>query len=335
MGHAGDTLPSTSKDSSQFDTLLARLAASNSVLTRAWTLTAARGDLRFRPRDSKKRHRKFFQILIPLAFSTILVTGGFIWFTADDSWSSPHNTGQPRAVLVDELSGTVPNPSFVRDVEAVLGSVGYAVDYYGPSDVTVGLFQSLPLGGYSLVIIRAHSGESAIYTSESYSKTMHVYEQLTDQVVPVNLDGSAYFAITEKFVTESLRGHFGSTLVVTMGCSGLSGTAMAQAFLEKGAKAYAGWDRAVSPRQTDESISYLVHLMAQGITVREAVELTTNHFAGNQDFQSHLGYYDLSMLPRHQAGLSLEGLAGLASIILVICAGPVAAIIIPKLLGRR
>ena len=336
MSQESDIRPSTSKDPSEFDSLLTRLAlSSNSVSAHVWTTPVARRDLRFRRKGSRKRYRKFFQLLIPVAISTILVMGGFIWLTADNSWSSPHYTGQPKAVLVDELSGTVPNPSFIRDVEGTLGNAGYKVDYYGPSDVTVGLFRSLPLGGYRLVIIRAHSGESAIYTSESYSKTKYVYEQLTDQIVPVNLDGSEYFAITDKFVTESLRTDFNATLVITMGCSGLSGTVMAQAFLERGARAYAGWDRAVSPRQTDESISYLVELIAQGNTVREAIELTTDHFAGNPDFQSQLGYYDLSMLPRHQAGLSLEGLAGLASIVVVMCAGPVAVILVPKLLGRR
>src|SRR6266704_4571099 len=206
MSQESDTSPSTSKDQSEFDSVLTRLAlSSNSVSAHVWTSPVARRDPRLHRRDSGKTYRTFFRLLIPVAISTILVMGGFIWFTADSSWSSPHYTGQTKAVLVDELSGTVPNPSFIRNVEGTLGSAGYKVDYYGPSDVTVGLFQSLPLGGYSLVIIRAHSGESAIYTSESYSKTKYLYEQLTDQIVPVNLDGSEYFAITEKFVTESLR----------------------------------------------------------------------------------------------------------------------------------
>jgi len=318
-----------------FDGLLRRLAESQNPKLVQIRRRATKPSPYTYLKTSKKRRQRLAWIL-PLLFSSILITGVVFWFSADTSWySSSHGLGQLKAALVDELSATVPNPSFVMKVQRDLGNAGYTVDYYPPSQVTVNLFQNLPTRGYELVLIRAHSGETAIYTSEAYSKTKYVYEQLTDQIVPVDLNGHQYFAITQKFVEESLHGSFDQALIVSMGCSGLSGTEMARAFLDRGAKAYTGWDRAVSPRQTDESIMFLVQLITQGKTIREAVGLTTDHFAGTPDFQSQLGYYDLSVAPRHQAGLSLTGLAGLTSVVLVICCGPFAVILIPRLFGRR
>ncbi len=287
-------------------------------------------------RTLKQRSGRISALLVT-ALLSMLVLAGTLWFVWDNSWSTTVPNGNvPRtAALVDELSATVPDLRFLENVNDTLARTGYHLHYYGPSAVTVGFFRILPSIGYDLVIIRAHSGDGTIYTSEPYSKSSYVYEQLTDQIVPAQLDRAVYFAITEKFVESSMHGKFNNALIVTMGCSGLASTGMAQAFLERGAKSYVGWDRAVSPRQTDTEIDLLVRSLAQGVTVKEAVGLAQARFAGDSSFQSRLAYYDQSTVARAQAGVSLEGLGGLVAVVLVMCTGPLVVVLVPRLLGKH
>jgi hypothetical protein len=76
------------------------------------------------------------------------------------------SSGQPRAALVDELSVTYPDPSFIQNAMTTLSSAGYTVEYLGPIRAGVQSFQDLPRGGYTLVIIRAHTAGSTIITSQ-------------------------------------------------------------------------------------------------------------------------------------------------------------------------
>ncbi len=254
----------------------------------------------------------------------------------DNSWRTPtsYKGGAPRAVLVDELSATVPDPSFIDSAKSELSNAGYAVDYIGPADVTVEFFRDLPLKGYSLEVLRTHGGASQIYTSEPYSSSKYVLEQLTDQVASVLLNNQLYFAITTKFVRGAMHGTFPGSLVIEMGCSGLAGTEMAQAFLDRGATAFVGWDRAVSASHTDHAIMNLLGALAQGESLKDAVSSTVSKVGLDPSYQSRLGYYDSTLGPRQKATESLLALSGLLAIVIL----PVAAIalitIFPKFFGR-
>jgi hypothetical protein len=68
---------------------------------------------------------------------------------------------------------------------------------------------------------------------------------------------------------------FENTTVIIMGCDGLITQSMAEAFTQKGAKAYIGWDGPVTPQYVDEAtIKLLEHLVLQKQTVSQAVSLT-------------------------------------------------------------
>ena len=86
---------------------------------------------------------------IVLLLALILVTGG------NDSTA---NDGVKRAVIVDQLSLTQPNPEFISDARGTLAAAGYTVEYIPGEDVTVDIYRSLPDRDYDLVLLRVHAG---------------------------------------------------------------------------------------------------------------------------------------------------------------------------------
>lgn len=66
---------------------------------------------------------------------------------------------------------------------------------------------------------------------------------------------------SEKVSTRNRR--FKNTVIIAMGCDGLKYTSMAEAFVQKGAKAYISWTGDVSPSHTDQATT---HLLQQLIT---------------------------------------------------------------------
>src|SRR6266699_1552852 len=88
------------------------------------------------------------------------------------------------------------------------------LDHSGPSATAIDYFTPLPEQGYDLIIIRAHHGSSqAIITTESYSRSEYLAEQLDGRLVPAQVgSGPVYFALTPRFVHQDMIGSFpGST----------------------------------------------------------------------------------------------------------------------------
>jgi hypothetical protein len=227
------------------------------------------------------------------------------------------NLGQPsatqvvghKAAIVDQLSGTSPNPSFNDSATATLVDAGYTVEYYGPAQVTVDFFRSLPSRGYSLVLIRAHStgvassGDPvAIFTSEPYSQYKYFLDQIADRVGQGSLNGNkTYFVINSNFVRDEMHGEFSKSVIVMMGCTGLITSEMAKAFIDKGAGVYISWDGSVTMERTDEATVALLRSFAQGRTIRAAVTAAMDKVGPDPVYDSHLGYY-----PEYQGELVLS-----------------------------
>ena len=147
---------------------------------------------------------------------------------------------QFKAAIVDHLSLTQPNQTFIQTATNTLTQAGYTVDYYPNENVTVEFYRNLATHGYGLIILRVHSTTGGyptvvFFTSERYSTSKYIQEQITDKIVPVayspeDLDrGEGYFGITQNFVKSSMKGRFANTIVVMMGCEGLNNTLMARA----------------------------------------------------------------------------------------------------------
>ncbi len=210
-----------------------------------------------------------------------------------------------KAVIVDHLSISWPNPAFVKKCTALLHKAAYDVDYYRGDEVTVELYRQLPIHGYKLIVLRTHSTyihkylSLAMFTSEAYSKHRYVSEQLRNRVgsgfIQPYRDGDPrYLVVTDKFVRYSMKGSFDDAVIVMMGCSGIKKCA-ATAFIEKGAKAYIGWDGLVSARHTDRAtIQFLEHFLTEKQTVAKAVGQTMRDVGRDPKHKSHLLFWPIS-----------------------------------------
>jgi hypothetical protein len=236
----------------------------------------------------------------------VVAVSGFVTYFVLNHASS-NQAVSFKAAIIDQLSGTIPDPSFNDNAKNLLLGAGYAVDYYSPDQVTVDFFRSLPSKGYGLIIIRAHStgwipGDPvAIFTSEPYIQSSYLYEQLTDQLGNGRLDNDkTYFEISAKFVQDAMQGRFPNSIIVMMGCTGLKNSDMAQAFVSRGAGVYVSWDKAVSKDRTDGATLDLLRSLVGGRTVRDAVTSTMGILGPDTVYGSQLAFY-----PNDKGGLVL------------------------------
>jgi hypothetical protein len=235
----------------------------------------------------RKRHdagsRRLGKVGVLLALLLTATLSSIAMVTSPFPALQPHlinGENSLKAVLIDSLSLTDPDPPFISNVTRSLSAAGYAVDYYGPSQVTVDLFRNIALQNYQIVIIRGHTAtvqgiptSLSLVTAEPYSSLKHVYEQLIGQVAPAIVrPGNTFFAITPAFIRDAIKSNLRDTLVVQMGCGTLSGTRdIATAFIDKGASSFVGWNNTVSSWYTDFATQKFVASLEQGQTVSEAV----------------------------------------------------------------
>jgi hypothetical protein len=213
-------------------------------------------------------------------------------------------SSQLKAAIIDQLSLTIPNQTFIQTATNTLKQAGYTVDYYPGEKITVEFYRNLPTHGYSIIILRVHSTISRpgtpqatfLFSSEPYTQTKYVYEQLADRVVRVAFvdEGPFYFGISPLFTSNSMQGKFKNTIIIMMGCGGLEYTSMAQAFIEKGAKVYISWNSSISASHTDQAtIRLLQHLITEKQTINQTIENTMKEVGPDSAYNSTLSYHPL------------------------------------------
>jgi hypothetical protein len=260
-------------------------------------------------REEKKRQQRIGLAVTVAILIIIIFVSGFL-INSMLNQPSTNQTSQLKAVIVDQLSLTMPNQTFIQKATNTLKQAGYTVDYYPGEKVTVEFYRNLPTYAYKLIILRVHSAAAAyqegeyveasvcFFTSEPYSKTKHVPEQLTDQLVIVSYtmpQPPYYFGILPKFVTSS-NGEFRNSTIIMMGCEGLNNTSMAEVFVEKGAKAYIGWNGMVSASQTDQATTQLLqHFLIEKLTLKQSVQETFKEVGFDPPYKSLLIYYPLKV----------------------------------------
>jgi len=255
-------------------------------------------------------------ILSSVAFSvyfgyTILSSSPDVSFIKPTRQFKPENPNpELKAAIVDQVSLTFPNQTFIQTAADILEKANYSLDYYSSERVVVEFYRNLPRYGYGIIVLRVHSSASGgetqaqrvevpvvLFTSEPYSNTKYVSEQLAGQVFPVSYDvpnPPYYFAIGPSFVTSCMNGKFQNTLIIMMGCEGLTNTKMAEALREKGAKAYISWNGSVSANHTDQATTQLLqHLVAEAQTIKQAVENTIKEIGPEPAYNNTLEYYPL------------------------------------------
>jgi hypothetical protein len=194
-----------------------------------------------------------------------------------------------KAAIVDQLSGHFSNTTFIARATNLLTNVGFNVSYFSNESVTVPFYRQLVEGGYGIIIFRAHSALRAnetivdLFTSEKYdeskyldyrtdgllAKGEYLFEQGSDRF---------YFAIAPKFIERF--GSFPKSIIIAMGCWSLKPGyyGMAQAFINRGAKAYVGWNETVLPKDTDyETAKFLEMFLGENKTLASAIDITGSH----------------------------------------------------------
>jgi hypothetical protein len=269
-------------------------------------------------RDERTRERRIGMVLTVAILVVIVSVSGFfirsMLLSSDEGvlpeptsqFRSANSSSEVKAAIVDHLSLTAPNETFVQTAANILTKANYTVDYYSGEKVTVDFYRNLPMGRYNLIILRVHSALDAndkpplaLFTWELLDSRKHANEQLTDQVqgvafLPYRPGDKSYFGVVPKFIRSSVNGEFSNSIIIAMGCNGLTYTDMAQAFIEKGARAYIGWNGSVSAPHTDQATARLLqHLIAEKQTIKQAVDETMNEVGPDPVYNSLLTYYPL------------------------------------------
>jgi len=261
---------------------------------------------RTRVRKERERHRAMFLAIIPII---VIFSAYFTYNFLNPTQNQTTNpaSSQLKAAIIDQLSLTFPNQTFIETATNTLKQAGYTVDYYPGEKVTVEFYKNLPTHGYKIIILRVHSaigkeGEPpvSLFTSELYDKTRYVYEQLTDQLTGVyyNVSGEEqiYFGILPNFVWSSMNGRFQNSIIIMMGCHGLTYTGMAKEFVEKGAKVYISWSVSVSASHTDLATTHLLqHFLIEKLTLKHSVQETFKEVGFDPTYGSLLIYYPLEV----------------------------------------
>jgi len=258
--------------------------------------------MRRRKKSRKSISKK--KSLYGIVFGIIILSITFIYF----SQYSPSNqtisqTFQLKAAIVDQGSlspAAGPNTVFIETATNTLKQAGYTVDYYPGEKVTVEFYRNLPTHGYKIIVLRVHSATGgyptvALFTSELYSTSKYVYEQLTGKLDSVRFyyeDIDRFFGIPPSFIESSMKGKFNNTIIIMMGCEGLKNPSMAEAFIEKGAKTYISWNGSVSASHTDQATTHLLqHLITEKQTIKQAVDNTMKEVGADPSSNSILSYY--------------------------------------------
>lgn len=252
---------------------------------------------RIRAREKRLVAIVFFSFLI-------LSVSGFLFLTYQSQNPVATPSSQLRAVIVDHLSLTSPNQTFVDEATDMLKQAGYTVDYIPGEKVTVDCYRNLPVAGYKIIILRVHCGHwperqaISFFTSETYSESEYALDQLAGRlhrdffVYPPTDGDPGYFSITPSFVKDSMKGTFNDTTIIMMGCYGLEYPGMAEAFVQKGAKAYISWNGSVASDHTDQvTTNLLQHLVIEKQPVGQAVDNTMKEVGEDPQYKSALTYY--------------------------------------------
>ncbi|KPK21331.1 MAG: hypothetical protein AMJ76_02855 [Dehalococcoidia bacterium SM23_28_1] len=250
-------------------------------------------------------------ILVAAAIIIPIVVFTFInFYGSDETGQQPptppiaDSTGGPRAAIVDHLALTQPNAAFAETATELLEQAGYAVDYFPGEEVTVEFYRYLPTWGHEFIILRVHSALGRIgdqmadwvtlFTSDPYNTTSYRKDQTKQRLSKVSYykDGPEYFGVMPGFIKSSIKSDFQDATIIIMGCDGLSTDSMAEAFVERGAKAVVAWDGLVSSEHTDAATERLLqHLLIDGLPLQQAVTQTMAEVGPDPLYESTLLLY--------------------------------------------
>ena len=239
-------------------------------------------------------YRAWFAVCIVVLFTAVLILSG--------GCSPSGRSG--TAVIIDQLNKSESASSFSTQLIPVLEDYGFDVDLYGGSEVTVDLYLYLFNRGYKLIILRSHSGLLSkdeqltsgtwLFTNEPHHQLKYIDKRLQERIVKARTadDQPWVFAVGADFIAQSVDRMFDNSVVIAMGCYSLYHADLAEAFLERGARAYIGWDGNVSQDYTDRATAKLLDcLCRQKLTIRDSIETVMLEIGPEEPYNSQLSLY--------------------------------------------
>ena len=244
-------------------------------------------------------------ITISIVLTFIIASSSIIFFLFLQSSEVAFSL---NAAIIDQLGESSPllsNSTFVERVTNILKSQNFTVTYYNQT-LNVNFFRGLAKYNYGIIILRVHSALREdnstvdLFTSEKYASGKYQWEKDHGLIVVgeyLYRPKEYYFAITSLFIN-NLAGRFPKSIIIAMGCWSLKPKReqMAKAFLDKGAKAYVGWNETVLPKDTDyETAKFLEMFLGENKTLASAVDLTGRHIyhdpSVNKTVTSRMDFY--------------------------------------------
>lgn len=233
--------------------------------------------------NSKKplnKHRTLFskkQLIIIFASALVVVSSvsaALLLQPRSETPAFPLTAG-----IIDQLGEELPNPSFIANATTILENHGFNVTYYNGT-IDVAFYSQLAQLNCGIIILRAHAALREdnstvdLFTSEPYNPSAHVgVSGLAEGFLNYSSPVRTYFAVTSEFI-ENLQGRLPRSIVIAMGCNTLYSnlTQMAQAFHDKGAEAFIGWNGYVADVNTDaETLLMLENLVSNNQTIGDSI----------------------------------------------------------------
>jgi len=232
------------------------------------------------------------------------VIAGVVVFSGGGSGANVANDGQKKAVIVDQLQLTQPDPEFISNARDTLSNAGYTVDYVAGNNVNVGTYRTRAEQNYDLIILRVHAGITidknqqtgqttgteyvSLFTNEPFDANKYP-DELNKMGKATYPDGSGgFFGIGPEFI-KSIPGNFGGATVILMSCDGLKSQVTAQAFLDHGASSFVSWSQQVSGPHTDQATDTLLkHMLIDGTPVQQAVQQTASEVGPDATYGGEL-----------------------------------------------
>jgi len=213
---------------------------------------------------------------------------------------SVSHSSAKRAALVDGLSSIYPHPQFVREIKTIMNKTGYSFDYFSEGAATLDFFFDLPNQGYSIIILRVEGvnirvGDAspvAFATSDQYAGSQRISDQMRNDLGVIQANGHTYFAMTPKAISELMCGQFPGTTVLVMSCNSLSDSSLAQAFIDKGAKSFVGWNGSITIVHDDRVFTAVTALLTMGVQAGSAARYASNLFGADPIWGGLLSTYD-------------------------------------------
>jgi len=120
------------------------------------------------------------------------------------------------------------------------------------------------------------------------------YSYLKTPAKMVDRTQNEFFAISPKFIENTLVGDFAGTTFILGGCDTMANPSMASSLIKRGASAVFGWDNTVGSSDNDNAILFFLRsTLVEGNTIDQTMKtIQKNIIRENMPYQANFVYYD-------------------------------------------